>query len=114
MVVNFGTFGANNRIARARAWEADAFVKEVGLREAVSKVVVTSLSTADVVFVRAPQYTGEDLDSLVMNAMEGKYKEGAKSGECFVRVPLSAGNLLVNTKDKTYSEEWQEKVSAAA
>ncbi len=114
MVVNFGTFGANNQIACANAWEADAFIKEVGLREAVSRVVVTSLSIVDVVFVRAPQYTGEALDSLVMNAMAGKYKEGAKSGECFVRVPLSAGNLLVNTKDKTYSKEWQEKVNAVA
>ena len=110
MIINYGKFDSHNKLVRALDYKGCKKIKELELREAVSKIQIESMNLIDVVFVRAPQYEGESRDKLVEEALaKAGYTNTAEKPKNALRFALTRGNLLVDLDSKGFYAKWFER-----
>ena len=115
MVYSFGDNSSKNKILRSFAWTAGDVVKDMGIRDVVSKIDVISPTLARCVFVHSPAADGDARDKVVQAALDkANYVVCDYAPTRSLSMALTPGELLVDVDAKKYCLQVAETEEASA
>ena len=115
MVYSFENGSSKNKIIRNFAWAAGDVVKDMGIRDVVSKIDVISPTLARCVFVHSPAADGDARDKIVQGALgKANYVACDYAPTRSLSMVLTTGELLVDVDAKKYYLQVAEAEEASA